>query len=261
MNAHELFKSGNLSSAIEAQTDEVRAAPGDQDKRLFLFELLAFAGDLDRAQRAIDALHYDDLQTEAARQGYRQLLDAERKRRQTFAQLTPPAFFESTPEHATTRLAALQELRGGRPAEAVALLQKADQQVPAVQGVCNDRPFQGLRDGDDCLGSVLEVMARGNYYWVPFEQIQSLKMNPPRFPRDLLWAPAHLEMRAAGAGEVFLPALYPGSHEATEPAAKLGRRTDWREGGPGPVTGIGAKTFLVGDEAMSILEWRQLDFN
>src|SRR5687767_5824136 len=118
MNAHELFKSGNLSAAIEAQTDEVRLAPADQDKRLFLFELLMFAGDLDRAQRQIDALKYDDLQTEAARQSYRELVDAERKRRQTFAQLTPPAFFHTTPEHVTTRLAALQELRGGRAAEA-----------------------------------------------------------------------------------------------------------------------------------------------
>ena len=259
MNAHELFKNGNLSAAVEEQTDQVRIEPGNQDKRLFLFELLMFAGDLDRAQRQIDALKYDDLQTEAARHTYRQLLDAERKRRQTFSQLTPPAFFHTTPEHVTTRLAALAELRGGRPVEALALLQKADQQAPAVEGTCNEGAFQGLRDGDDCLGPVLEVMARGSYYWVPFEQIQSLKMNPPRFPRDLLWVPVHMEMRETGAGDVFLPTLYAGTHESEDAALKLGRRTDWREGGPGPVTGIGAKTFLVGDDAMSVLEWRQLE--
>jgi type VI secretion system protein ImpE len=259
MNAQELFKKGSLADAVEAQTEAVRADPGDQSKRLFLFELLMFMGDLDRAQKQIDALHYDELEIEAARQSYRRALEAERKRRQTFSQLTPPGFFQPPPEHVTTRLAALQELHSGRPAEAVALLQKADQQAPVVQGTCNDQRFEGLRDGDDRFGTVLEVIAQGAYYWAPFDQIQSLAMKPPRYPRDLFWAPAHLEMRAAGGGEVLLPTLYPGSHEAGDAELKLGRKTDWREGGPGPVTGVGAKTFLVGDEAMSILEWRKLE--
>src|SRR5262245_43141677 len=60
MSASEAFKAGRLQEAIDAQIQEVRAHPADHGKRLFLFELAAFAGDLDRARRQIDAVKYDD---------------------------------------------------------------------------------------------------------------------------------------------------------------------------------------------------------
>src|SRR4051794_19670600 len=49
MTAGELFRAGQLTKAIEAQLQEVRSAPADKAKRFFLFELLSFAGDFDRA--------------------------------------------------------------------------------------------------------------------------------------------------------------------------------------------------------------------
>jgi type VI secretion system protein ImpE len=54
MNASELFKTGMLSDAIAAQVQEVKSHPADHGRRLFLFELLAFAGDLDRARKQIE---------------------------------------------------------------------------------------------------------------------------------------------------------------------------------------------------------------
>jgi type VI secretion system protein ImpE len=66
MNAGELYKAGRLAEAIEAQIQEVKANPIDNGKRLFLFELLAFAGDLDRARRQIDAVSYDDADLDMA---------------------------------------------------------------------------------------------------------------------------------------------------------------------------------------------------
>ena len=51
MNANELFQAGKLQEAIDTQIAQVKANPADQGKRLFLFELLAFAGELDRARR------------------------------------------------------------------------------------------------------------------------------------------------------------------------------------------------------------------
>ena len=46
MNASDLFKDGKLQDAINEQTNSVKDNPGNQNKRLFLFELLSFAGDL-----------------------------------------------------------------------------------------------------------------------------------------------------------------------------------------------------------------------
>jgi len=76
MNAAELYKSGKLAEAIEAQLLEVKANPLDQARRFFLFELAMFSGDLDRARRQIDALNYTDNDLQRAAMGYRKLIDS-----------------------------------------------------------------------------------------------------------------------------------------------------------------------------------------
>src|SRR5271156_5321832 len=118
MTATELFKAGKLAAAIDAQIQEVKAHPADHGKRLFLFELSVFAGDLDRARRQVDALKYDQVELEAAVRTYRGLLDAEGSRRKFFADGVEPKFLAPVPEHVTGRLQAVQELRNKRPADA-----------------------------------------------------------------------------------------------------------------------------------------------
>jgi type VI secretion system protein ImpE len=260
MNASELLQAGKLQEAIEAQLKEVKARPADHGKRLFLFELLSFAGDLDRARRQIDAVKYDDLERDAAVLAYRKLLDSEQARRRLFSEGLQPQFLAEPPEHVRLRLDAVNRLREKRFAEAAAVLAKASEAAPAVHGQLNDKPFTSLRDCDDLFGGVLEVMSQGNYYWLPFEQINVLAMNAPKFPRDLLWVPARLEVRDGPSGDVFLPALYPGSHTHADDQVKLGRMTDWKSDEAGPVLGVGLRMFLVDDEAVSLPEWRELVF-
>jgi type VI secretion system protein ImpE len=258
MNAAELYKAGQLQPAIEAQIKEVKANPADQGKRLFLFELLAFAGDLERAQRQVDAVRYDDVGLEAAVQNYRRILEAEQARRKLFREGLEPKFLQPPPPHVLLRLEAVKHLRDGPQAAAAELLAQAAEAAPPLRGLLNDKPFAALRDCDDLFGPVLEVFAQGLYYWVPLEQVATLAMNAPKFPRDLLWFPARLEVRDGPTGEVFLPALYPGSHGHPDDQVKLGRATDWQSAGGGPVLGQGAREFLVEDDAVRLLEWRQL---
>src|ERR1700692_4357265 len=52
----ELYQAGQLQAAIQALTAEVKANPADGPGRIFLFELLSFAGDWDRAQKQIEVL-------------------------------------------------------------------------------------------------------------------------------------------------------------------------------------------------------------
>jgi type VI secretion system protein ImpE len=257
MNATELYKAGKLQDAVAAQTQEVKSAPADQGKRLFLFELLAFAGELDRATRQIDAIKYDQIDLQTATTAYRRLVDSEAKRRRLFSEGLKPEFFAEVPEHVTLRLDAVNCLRDNKLAEAKALLDRAAAVMPRLKGQLNDKPFESLRDGDDLFAGVLEVMAHGVYYWVPLEQVEGLSMKAPRFPRDLLWVPARLEMETS-AGDIFIPALYPNSHAHSDDLVKLGRSTDWKETPEGPVLGTGLRTFLVGEDAISILEWRNL---
>jgi type VI secretion system protein ImpE len=256
MNAHESFKAGRLQEAIDAQIQDVKAHPGDPNCRLFLFELAAFTGDFDRARRQIDAVKYEDIDRDTAVQGYRKLLDAEELRRRLFREGVRPRFLVEPPEHVNWRLDAVNLLRQGKHAEAREILDRANEAL-SVKGQLNDKPFEELRDCDDLFGTVVEVMAHGQYFWVPLEQIDALSMNPPKAPRDVLWVHANLEM-GGSIGEVFLPALYPGSHEHPDDQVKLGRMTDWKSEEGGPVLGHGVRTYLVDEGSVDLLQWREL---
>ena len=258
MNAGELFKAGQLPEAVDAQLKEVKAKPADHGQRLFLFELLAFAGDLDRAQRQIETINYNDMELDAAVLAYRRLVDSERARRRLFSESLVPKFFGDQPEHVKLRLEAVNRLRENGPAEAAELLTKAAALMPELKGELNGKPFSSLRDCDDLFSGVLEVMAQGGYYWVPLEQIDAISISAPKTPRDLLWLPARLEMTES-AGNIHLPVLYAGSHEHADNQVKLGRMTDWKSPQGGPTLGIGAKTFLADEDVVTMLDWRQLE--
>jgi len=259
MSANDLFKAGKLQDAIDAQLTEVKTNPADHGKRLFLFELLSFAGDLDRARRQIDAISYGEMERDAAVLDYRKLLDAEQARRRLFGEGLAPQFLLPFPDHVHQRLEAVNRLREGRHAEAAEALARAAAAAPTVSGQLNGKGFASFRDADDLFAGVLEVFSKGIYFWLPLEHVATLAMNAPQYPRDLLWVPARLEMIDGATGEVFLPALYPSSHEHAEDQVRLGRSTDWKNVESGPVLGVGLRTFLVDDDAHSLLEWRQLE--
>lgn len=256
MTASDLYKAGQLREAIDAQIGEVKSSASDPSKRLFLFELYLFAGDLDRARRQAEAISYRDADLDAAVAMYAKLIDAEQARRDVFARGVAPGFFGEPSEHLRLRLDAVNRLREARPAEAAEILGRANEAIPSFTGRINGEPFQSLRDADDLFAGVLEVMAHGRYFWVGLEQVRVLTVNPPRFPRDLLYTPGHLELEEE-EGDVFLPALYHGSYLHADDQVKLGRMTDWKELDGGLMLGVGLHTFLRDDDAFGLLECRE----
>ena len=90
--AKELLDAGELSAAIEELTIEVKANPTDIWRRTFLFELLCFAGELDRAERQIDVVGVQSAQAEVGVQVYRNLLKAERARSRLLSDGLQPHF-------------------------------------------------------------------------------------------------------------------------------------------------------------------------
>jgi type VI secretion system protein ImpE len=258
MNASELFRTGKLHEAVQAQTQAVKADPADPNKRVFLFELLAFAGDLDRATRQLAAVRYDEPTRDATVVLYRLLLEAEAARRRFLRDGETPTFLAEPPPHVHLRLQAFAHVRQGQPQEALRVLEQAEAVTPASTGELNGKPFNSLRDTDELFGPVLEVMSGGNYAWVPVEQINFLILHGPKFPRDLIWLPARLVTKAGENGEVFLSMLYPGSWEHADERVRLGRVTDWTDGQDGPVRAVGARVFQVGDEDVCLTDWRQL---
>ena len=258
MNAGELFQAGRLQEALEAQIQKVRANPDDMGARLFLFELLLFAGDADRAAKHLDALHYDNPRATASVEMYRLALNAEKARREVLAGRDRPKVLAEQPDHVSLRMEALQRYAAGQRAEGDALLDRANDEAPKVRGLINGRPVEGLRDADDLFGTVLEVFGGGGVYcWVPLEQVESLTMKPPAAPRDVLFIPANLALSGGPSGDVMLPGLYPDSFKNTNDAVRLGRDTEWVGPDDGPARGAGGRLFLAGEEPFPLIDWRE----
>ena len=80
MNAQELFRAGRLADALKALSSEVRDNPTDARRRTFLFELLCFAGEYERADKQLGVLGQAGPSSEIGVLLYRSALHAERER-------------------------------------------------------------------------------------------------------------------------------------------------------------------------------------
>jgi type VI secretion system protein ImpE len=260
MNASEHFDAGNLKDAIAAALEEVKKAPADTGKRNFLAELLCFAGDLERADKQLDALGHQDPQVMVGVSLFRQLIRAEQARQQFYTDGRLPEFLnqEIAPEM-RRHLEAAVLVREGKAADAAKLLAQAEAERKKLTGTCNGQPFDDLRDLDDLTASFFEVLtSTGKYYWIPLERVESVEFHAPARPRDLLWRMAHMSVRGGPEGEVFLPVVYAGSSAAAADPIRLGRSTAWQGEPDAPVRGLGQRMFLIGGDAQSILELQSL---
>jgi type VI secretion system protein ImpE len=235
-SANQLFQAGRLNEAVQALNVEVRNHPEDSKRRIFLFELLCFSGDYDRAAKQLDILGSDDINREMGALVYRSALHAEKLRHDLFTKKEYPKPVGDTPA------------TGG-----------------AVSGTLNGTPFQSIADADPRIGPRLEVFAGGNYLWMNFEHLASIEMDKPRRLRDLLWTPARLRggpaLKETELGEVLLPALTPFAWQDTDDAIRLGRMTAWEENEAGETVPVGQKMLLVDGEEFPLLEIRKLEIN
>ena len=225
MSAKQLFEAGDLSAAIATLTQEIKSNPGDAQRRTFFFELLCFAGELDRADKQLDVVAQQDVQSEWGVQVYRNILAAERNRRRLFSDGLKPEFLLDPPDYLHLHLDAINRLRENQPAEALELLERSEDARPVFAGELNGKPFEEFRDCDDVLAPVLELIILRDYIWLPFEQIRELEVSPPERPRDLIWAPARVALSDGTERRGYVPTLYCDSHRSADDLVKLGNET------------------------------------
>src|SRR4051794_40645763 len=133
VDAQQLFKAGKLTEAISALNAQLRDNPADQRNRTFLFELLCFAGEYDRAEKQLTILEQEN--SKASMLGtllYKAVIKAEKIRQKMFGKKAFP-----------------QPLLDGAGT--------------TVSGKLNDKEFTILSDADPRIGERLEVFAAGDY--------------------------------------------------------------------------------------------------
>ncbi|WP_119459035.1 type VI secretion system accessory protein TagJ [Rhodospirillaceae bacterium SYSU D60014] len=260
LGAKEHFEAGRLQEAIEAMNAEVKSHPTDANRRGFLAELLCFAGRFERADLQLDVLTDQDPKAAIGIALFRQLVRAELARRQFYSEGRLPEFLGQPSPLLQLHLQASIRLRENDAGDAAKLLAQAEDQRPAVGGICDGRAFEDMRDLDDLTAPFFEVLtSTGKYYWIPMDRVVSLEFRPPERPRDLIWRRAQMTVAEGPDGEVFLPAIYAGTDDQ-EDRALLGRVTDWAGGEGAPVRGIGQRGFLIGNESKTIMEISTIEF-
>ncbi len=226
-----LFQAGRLSDTIQALAVGLRNDPTDVRQRTFLFELLCFAGEYDRAEKHLELLAGSSPEAGLGAWLYRSALHAERVRQELFRE-------------------------GGFP--------RAPREARAVSAVVNGHRFASIADADPRVGPRLEVFAAGQYTLIPFEHLASVRFEAPKRLRDLLWAQATVqtgpEWEGVELGEVLVPALAPLSWRHPEDGIRLGRATEFEEADDGDVYPVGQKLLVADEEEIPLLELRAIEF-
>jgi type VI secretion system protein ImpE len=230
MTARQLYDAGKLNEAIQAVAAELRDHPTDVKRRTFLFELLSFAGDYDRALKHLDVLAKENKEANMGALLYVACLHSERTRQEMFAKKEFPAPGETKP----------------------------------LKGTFNGKPFEEFEDGDPRIGPRIEVFSAGAYIWIPVEHVISIQMEAPKRLRDLLWSPVIVRtgsgFKQADLGETLMPVLCPASYQSSDDNVRLGRATFWEEL-DGQSVPLGQKMFLIDGEEVPMLEMRSLEFD
>jgi type VI secretion system protein ImpE len=226
----QLLDAGKVREAESALNQHLRQNPADHAQRTFLFELLCFSGQYERAEKQLGVLSQGGREAEMGAVLYYSALHAEKTRHETFRKQEFP--------------------------QTVA--------APSPRGKLNGRPFESIRDADPDVGARLEVYGAGAYLWIPFQHIASVKIEPPRRLRDTLWAPAFVltgaSFQGTDIGEVLLPVIYPFSWKSEDESVWLGRTTAWVADDEGHEFPVGQKIFEVDGEQVPLLEIRSLEF-
>ena len=256
----EFLKEGNLNAALDALQGEVRANPSDAKRRIFLFQLLAVLGNWERALTQLNVVGDLDAGSLAMVQTYRELLRCEALREAVFEGARSPLIFGDPERWIAMALEALKLDAAGRHEQAQEMREDAYESAATTSGRIEGESFEWIADADSRIGPFLEAIVNGNYYWVPFSRIRSLKIEPPEDLRDLVWVPGHFTWANGGETVGFVPVRYPGSQGAEDASLALGRRTEWDQKSERVYFGCGQRILATDQGEYSLLEIGQIEF-
>ena len=238
--AQELYREGKLTEAIISLQALLREKPADRRARNFLFELLCFTGEFDRARKQLAVLAEDSNETRLGVSFYFAALAAEAERQAWYEDSAP---------------------RSGEDAEEP----DPSVQPDSVRGTCDGEQFAGIRDLDDRLGGSLEFLTAGKYHRIAFRNLASLEFSAPVRVRDTYWRTANAELSAdmdsTALDSILVPVLYPQTFLFDDDQTRLGRNTDFAVDGKGHEIPCGQRILIVGGRQIPLLEIQSITFD
>lgn len=257
-SALDLLRGGDPESALQTLQEDVRAEPAVAKHRIFLFQLLAYLGQWERALTQLNVAGEIDAGALGMVEVYRTALASEALRTDVFAGKRSPLVFGDPARWIAMMIESLRVGAGQHTPEAAEHRRLAFESAPTTRGRINGKPFEWIADADMRLGPILEVIMNGQYYWVPFNRIAEVRIEEPEDLRDLIWLPA--EFRWANGGEAvgLIPVRYSGSERSDDAMVRFGRKTDWIDMGDECYFGAGQRELSTSEDDYPLLEVRNI---
>ena len=260
-DADTLFRGGDLDGARAALVEIVKSQPSDQQARMFLFQLLALAGEWDKAKNQLQTLAQLSPEAQMLAVTYDQAMAAELQRAAVFAGTEEMPVLAGQDGWTATLARSITLDARGDLGGAEAARSEAFDAAPDTPGELDGQRFDWVADADIRFGPSFEAIIHGRYGLIGFDQIASITSTGPRDLRDTVWYPVQIAFRNDQSIAALLPARYPGSETASDAAQRLGRATAWVDHGAGEV-GCGQHLWSLSDGAeRGLLELRRVVFD
>jgi type VI secretion system protein ImpE len=290
----DLLRAGRVEDCLKAVEDAVRKAPADAKQRVLLFQVLSVLGHWERAHNQLEVCASLNDMASLMSQMYRQAIACERVREDVFRGKRTPLILGEPAAWMGMIVQAAMHTANGKHEAAQALRDQAFELAPAVAGEMDigpvhardaqannvappsgavssisDRPakvpasaravtthaIEWIADADPRLGPMFEAIVEGKYYWVPFERVKLLRIEPPEDLRDCVWMPAQIVWTAGAEQVALIPARYPGSQNSPDGLIKLGRKTEFVDQG-GEELPLGQRLLATDVGEFSIMDVR-----
>lgn len=255
-----------LSEQLKALKDQIRQAPASAPLRVYYFQLLCVLGDWQKALEQLQLCAQLDPANAPMARAYREAIRCEVLRTEVFAGHKRPFLMGEPAQWLACLIDALAHTGRGETQAAQDLRARALEEAPTTAGHIGEHPFTWLADSDTRLGPVCELLANGNYYWLPFDAIAQIGFESVQDLRDLIWLPCEVTLHHGGTLQGFMPTRYP-LVPGDEDAILLSRRTQWsalddthsdQTEPSGHVVGRGQRTWVTDTEDFPMLQVRKL---
>lgn len=272
MSAVDALRDGDVDRALIELQDEVRASPDEPRHRIFLFQLLSVLGQWERALTQLQVVRDLDPGAIAMVRSYEAVLQCEALRQRVFAGEKTPLILGDPDPWMAELVEALRLSAQGDAEAARRLRERAYDAAPATAGTLtcsgdaqagtgeSQSDFAWIADADSRLGPILEAIINGRYYWVPFQRIKQVNIDPPEDLRDVAWLPAQFLWMNQGEMVGMIPTRYTGSELSEDGLIRLARRTEWSEPAEGVYEGLGQRVLATDEGEYAIMNVRQIRF-
>lgn len=259
--AQQYLHEGDLDGALVQLKEKIRKNPDDAKERIFLFQLLAVAGEWERSLTQLNIVGELDDSALAMVQTYREALQCEMLREGVFKGKYSPLVFGDPEQWIAELLEALKLSGEEKYAQSQELRIKALESAPVTSGEIDGQPFEWIADADARMGPMLEAVINGRYYWVPFFRISEIQVEEPADLRDSVWMPAFFTWSNGGESAGLVPTRYAGSEQSEDQQIKLARKTDWLRRDSELFLGIGQRMLATDKGDYPFMDIRKISFN